>query len=140
MLTTARTESAWWAAAMTAAPPKECPTSSRTSRPDSFMNRTAWAVSATLWEKGPVAPVALGVAQPEIVEAEHPDALTGQLLADPAGGRAVLAQGEAVREHCPATDCGRRMVDQTSQPGPAQAREPDALGHVGHPPRPGRVR
>src|SRR6266540_364502 len=53
MLTTARTESAWWAAAMTAAPPKECPTSSRTSRPDSFMNRTAWAVSATLWEKDP---------------------------------------------------------------------------------------
>src|SRR6266496_3068963 len=137
MLTTARTESTWWAAAMTAAPPKECPTSSRTSRPDSFMNRTASAVFGDLVGKGPVAPVALGIAEPEIVEAEHPDALAGQLLADPAGGGALLAKGEAVREHAPATDRGYRVVDQTSQLGPARARKPDTLGHVGHPPRPG---
>ena len=53
MLATARTDSSWWAAAITAAPPKECPTRSRTSRPDSFMNRAAWAVSATLCENEP---------------------------------------------------------------------------------------
>jgi hypothetical protein len=53
MLGTARTESTWWAAAMTAAPPNECPTRSRAGWPDSFMNRTACAVSAILWENDP---------------------------------------------------------------------------------------
>ena len=38
---------------MTAEPPKECPTSSRTSRPEVFMYSTARAVSATLWENEP---------------------------------------------------------------------------------------
>src|SRR5215212_11672849 len=42
-----------WAAASTADPPKECPTSRRTSRPESFMNSTARTVSATLWENDP---------------------------------------------------------------------------------------
>src|SRR6185295_8015371 len=38
---------------MTAAPPKECPTSNRTSWPESFMNCTARTVSSTLWENDP---------------------------------------------------------------------------------------
>src|SRR5687768_2919988 len=38
---------------MTAAPPNECPTSRRTSRPESFMKRAACAVSASLWENEP---------------------------------------------------------------------------------------
>src|SRR5215211_1779410 len=53
MLATARTDSSWWAAAITAAPPKECPTRSRTSRPEFSKNRAAWAVSATLCENEP---------------------------------------------------------------------------------------
>jgi hypothetical protein len=53
MLLTARTDSSWCAAAITAAPPKECPTRSRTVRPDSFRKRAACAVSATLWENEP---------------------------------------------------------------------------------------
>src|SRR3954452_3268990 len=53
MLLTARTDSSWWAAAITEAPPKECPTRSRTVRPDSVMKRTAWPVSATLCENEP---------------------------------------------------------------------------------------
>ncbi len=36
-----------------------------------------------------MAPVALGVAESEVVEAQHPDALAGQLLADPASSGAV---------------------------------------------------
>src|SRR3954451_8369250 len=53
MLTTARTASTRWAAAITAAPPKEWPTSSWTARPVPSMKRTASAVSPTLWEKEP---------------------------------------------------------------------------------------
>ena len=77
-----------------------------------------------------VAPVALGVTEPEVVEAQHPDTLAGQLLADPARSGAVLAQGEAVGEHAPAPDRALGLVDQTSQPRPARAGEPHPLGHV----------
>ena len=52
--------------------------------------------------EGAVAPVTLGVAEPEVVEAQHPDALRGKLLADPRRGRAVLAEREAVGEDSPA--------------------------------------
>ena len=53
MLTTASTVGHSWAAAITAEPPKECPTSSLTSRPEAFMNSTARTVSATLCENDP---------------------------------------------------------------------------------------
>src|SRR5690606_8432788 len=38
----------------------------------------------------PVAPIPFGVAESEVVEAQHADALGGQLFADPTGGGAVL--------------------------------------------------
>ena len=79
----------------------------------------------------PVAPVALGVAEPEVVEAQHPDALARQLLADPAGGRAVLAQREAVGEHAPSPGRALGVVDQPGKPRSARAGEPDPLAHVG---------
>ena len=59
----------------------------------------------------PVTPVTLGVAQAEVVEAEHADALAGELLADPARGRAVLAEGEAVGEDAPSAQLALREVD-----------------------------
>ena len=65
----------------------------------------------------PVAPVALGVAQTEVVEAQHADALAGQLLADPARGRAVLAEGEAVGEDAPAAHLAFGEIDETRQGG-----------------------
>ena len=64
-----------------------------------------------------VTPVALGVTEPDVVEAEHPDALAGQLLADAAGSGAVLAQGEAVGEHAPAADRRLGLVDDARQQG-----------------------
>jgi hypothetical protein len=82
-----------------------------------------------------VAPVALGVTESEVVEAEHSDALAGQLLADPARSGAVLAQCEAMGEHSPAADRAFGEVDETSQAGPARAGEPHPFGHVTHPPR-----
>jgi len=53
MLATARIPAVVWAAAITADPPKEWPTSSRAARPDSAMKCTAWTVSRTLREKDP---------------------------------------------------------------------------------------
>src|ERR1700730_6269570 len=83
----------------------------------------------------PVAPVALGVAQAEVVEAEHADALTCELLTDPARSRAVLAQCEAVGEDTPSPDLAPSAdlalgeIDETCQGGSGGAGEPDALGH-----------
>ncbi len=82
--------------------------------------------------EGAVAPVALGVPQPEVVEAQHADPLAGQLLADPAGGRGVLAEGEPVGEDPPAPDPALRVVDQTGESGAAGAREPHAFCHGAH--------
>ena len=80
-----------------------------------------------------IAPIALGVAEPEVVEAQHPDPLAGQLRADPARCGTVLAQGEAVGEHAPSPDRDLGMVDQASQSGSARAGEPYPLGHVANP-------
>ena len=77
----------------------------------------------------PVAPVPLGVAQAEVVEAQHADALAGQLLADPARGRAVLAEREAVGEDAPPAHLAFGEIDETRQRGPGGAGEADALGH-----------
>ena len=77
----------------------------------------------------PVAPVALGVAETEVVEAQHADALAGELLADPAGGRAVLAEREAVRENAPSAHLALGDVDTSRQRWPGGARELDTLGH-----------
>ena len=81
----------------------------------------------------PVTPVALGVAQAEVVEAEHADALAGELLADPARGRGVLAEREAVGEDAPPAHLALRQIDETRQDGSGGAREADALGHARHP-------
>src|SRR5215218_7268752 len=53
MLATAATDGQSCAAASTADPPKECPTSRCASRPESVMNSTARTVSATLCENDP---------------------------------------------------------------------------------------
>src|SRR6185312_10744545 len=53
MLATATTVGQLCAAASTADPPNECPTSRWHSRPESFMNSTARTVSATLCENDP---------------------------------------------------------------------------------------
>src|SRR6478609_11186385 len=53
MLATATTVGQSCAAASTADPPNECPTSRWISRPEWFMNSTARTVSATLWENDP---------------------------------------------------------------------------------------
>jgi hypothetical protein len=83
-----------------------------------------------------IAPVTLGPAESQVVEAQHPDALAGQLLAHPTGSGTVHAECEAVGEHAPPADMALWVVDQTSQPGTARARKPDTLGHVAHPRRP----
>src|SRR6185312_7968561 len=49
-----------------------------------------------------IAPVALRVTQSERIEAQHADAVQGELLADASGGRRVLAKRESVREDAPA--------------------------------------
>ncbi len=77
-----------------------------------------------------VTPVALGVAESEVVEAEHADALAGQLLADAARRGRVLAEGEAVGEDAPTPDgaladgrSGRRAVVRSySRTTPARPR------------------
>ena len=71
-----------------------------------------------LVREGPVAPVALGVAEAEVVEAQHADALGGQLLAHPARGGAVLAEGEAVGEDAPPADLAVGEVDDPRRVGP----------------------
>ena len=73
------------------------------------------------------------MAEAEIVEAEHADALAGELLADPARRRAVLAEGEAVGEHTPSAQLAVGKVDDTGQDGPGGAGKGDALGHAPHP-------
>ena len=80
----------------------------------------------------PVAPVPLGVTQPQVVEAQHADALGGELLADPARRGAVLAEGEAVGEDAPPAHLGFGEVDEARQGGAGGAGEPDALGHARH--------
>ena len=112
---------------MTAEPPKECPTSSRTSRMLSGLRP---------WMKGerPVAPVALGISESEVVEPQHSDAVAGELLADSARGRAVLAEGEAVGEYSPPANLTNRNVDDAGQQGSGLARETDAFSHAGSAP------
>ena len=80
----------------------------------------------------PVAPVAVGVAQADVVEAQHPDALAGELLADAARGGAVLAEGEPVGEDAPAPQLAFGQIDETRQGGAGGAGELDALGHARH--------
>ena len=80
----------------------------------------------------PVAPVALGVAQAEVVEAQHADALAGELLADPARCRAVLAEGEAVGEHAPSAHLALGTSMRPAKRWPGGADETDALCHAHH--------
>ena len=82
------------------------------------MNSTARTVSATLCENEPSPQSPFGVTQTEVVEAQHPDAFAGQLLADAARGRAVLAEGEPVGEDAPAPHLAFGQVDDTRQVGP----------------------
>jgi hypothetical protein len=77
-----------------------------------------------------VAPVALGVAKPEVVEAEHANALAGQLLADAARRGGVLPESEPVGKDAPSPDGSLRMVDKACEPWSARTREPDAFGHM----------
>ena len=78
-----------------------------------------------------VTPVPLGVAEAEIVEAKHADALARQLFADAARPDAVLAQREAVRKDAPSTDRGRRYVEQAGEQRATRAGEVDVLCHLG---------
>nr|WP_240045096.1 hypothetical protein [Streptomyces alboflavus] len=56
--------------------------------------------------------VAAGLAQAGEVEAQHGDAVCGQGFGDPGRGVAVLAAGEAVREHgIRGRDLGREFKD-----------------------------
>ena len=80
------------------------------------MNSTADCVGDLVRER-PVAPVALGVAQAEVVEAEHADALAGKPFADPASSRAVLAECEAMGEDTPSADLALGEIDETCQGG-----------------------
>jgi hypothetical protein len=51
--------------------------------------------------EGAVTPLSARLSEPEIVEAEHPEALGRELLANASGRRAVLAQSESVSEDTP---------------------------------------
>src|SRR6185312_8739566 len=66
----------------------------------------------------------------QVVEAQHADALAGELLAYPARGRAVLAEGEAVCEDTPPPQLSLGQVDQTGQHRAGGTRKPDALRHA----------
>src|SRR3712207_5544888 len=77
----------------------------------------------------PVAPVALGVAKSEVVEAEHADALAGQLLADAACRGRVFSEGEPVGKDAPTPDGSRGMIDKAREPWSARTGEPHAFGH-----------
>jgi hypothetical protein len=80
-----------------------------------------------------VAPVTLGTTEAEIVEAQHPDALACELLADPTGGGTVLAEREAVGEDGPSAQVTFGKIDEARQCRPRGARKSDALGHARHP-------
>src|SRR4051794_11928431 len=75
------------------------------------------------------APIALGVAESEIVEAEHPDAFAGQLFADSASCWTLLAKGEPVDEHAPSPHASCRRIDEAGQTWTAGAGKPSALRH-----------
>ncbi len=57
-----------------------------------------------LVRKRAIAPVALRVPESEVVEPQHPDAFSGELLADSARCRRVLAEGETVCEDAPSAN------------------------------------
>ena len=65
------------------------------------MNSHARMTSLTLTVKRTIAPVALRVAQADRVEAQHADAVVGELLTDASGGRRLLAKREPVRKGRP---------------------------------------
>ena len=96
-------------------PPNECPTSSRTSRPESFMNSTARTVSATLCENEPSPQSPSESPRPRLSKRSMPMPSRGQLLADPARCRTVLAEREAVGEDAPAAHFALGQIDQTRQ-------------------------
>jgi hypothetical protein len=113
---------------MTAAPPKVCPTSrDLTAGPLHEADRLSGVVY--LVGKRAVTPVALGVAKSEVVEAEHADALAGQLLADAARRGRILSEGEPVGKDAPSPDGSLRMVDEACEPWSARTHEPHAFGH-----------
>src|SRR5215213_4311688 len=58
-----------------------------------------------------VAPVAFRVAESKVVEAEHADALAGQLLADAARCGRVFSEGESVRKDTPTPNGSGGIVD-----------------------------
>ena len=80
-----------------------------------------------------VTPVAGRLPEAQRVEAQHPDALAGQLLADSAGRGTVLAQCEPVYEDPPPAALALWVVDEARQGGSTAAGERDALCHAHHP-------
>ena len=89
----------------------------------------AYGVGDLVGER-PVAPVPFGVAKAQVVEAQHADALAGELLADPARCRAVLAEREAMGEDAPTAHLAFRHIHQARQDGAGGARKADAFGHA----------
>ena len=135
MLATARTESSSWAAAMTAAPPKECPTSSRTSRPDSFMNRAACAVSAILWENDPSPQSPSESPSPRLSKRSIPmPSLASRLQSRLAAGLSLPSVKPWENTPQPRVGPSGWSI-RPGKPGSARAGEPGPLGHVAHRPR-----
>src|SRR6478672_6151489 len=81
-------------------------------------------------------PSRLGIAQTERIEAQHADAVVGELLADAGRRGGVLAEREPVGEDAPAAGLPGGPVDDARQPRSRRTGKTDALGHAGGlPPR-----
>ena len=79
--TTDRTPGDCRAAAMTAAPPHECPIRMSAGVARLAMNSQALTMSSTLTVTSPVTPVPFGRTEAQRVEAQHADTVGCQLLA-----------------------------------------------------------
>ena len=65
--------------------------------------------------KATVGEIALAVAKPRKVEAQHADSLAGETTRNPHGGAVVLAAGEAVCEDRPAANASAGMLHPARQ-------------------------
>ena len=76
--------------------------------------------------------LALAVAQPGEVEAQHTEPQVGERVGDARRGSDVLATGEAMGEQRKGPRWPRRQVEPSGQLGPLTPREGDSVDACGH--------